>query len=257
VDLHTGTIVGVEALIRWRRGDGEIISPADFIPMAEDTGLIVEIGDWVLAQACADLGEILGKGYGIKMSVNLSPRQFRQEDLLGKIRATLTQSGVGPEGLIFEITEGSVMENEKKAIVLLGALRGMGAEISIDDFGTGYSSLYYLKQLPIGELKIDRRFVKDIAGHGDNVAIVAAIIAMAKSLGMRVVAEGVETGEQLHFLRRHGCDQMQGFLFSKAVAKEELLSMLGQGAQLDIAAYDGSAQQPLPFAARAEGEATA
>jgi diguanylate cyclase (GGDEF)-like protein/PAS domain S-box-containing protein len=257
VDLHTGTIVGVEALIRWRRGDGEIISPADFIPMAEDTGLIVEIGDWVLAQACADLGEILGKGYGIKMSVNLSPRQFRQEDLLGKIRATLAQSGIGPEGLIFEITEGSVMENEKKAIVLLGALRGMGAEISIDDFGTGYSSLYYLKQLPIGELKIDRRFVKDIAGHGDNVAIVAAIIAMAKSLGMRVVAEGVETGEQLHFLRRHGCDQMQGFLFSKAVAKEELLSMLGRGAQLDVAAYDGSAQQPLPFAARAEGEAMA
>lgn len=257
VDLNTGTIVGVEALIRWRRGDGEIISPADFIPMAEDTGLIVEIGDWVLAQACADLGEILGKGYGLKMAVNLSPRQFRQEDLLGKIRATLAQNGIGPEGLIFEITEGSVMENEEKAIVLLGALRGMGAEISIDDFGTGYSSLYYLKQLPIGELKIDRRFVKDIGAHGDNVAIVAAIIAMAKSLGMRVVAEGVETGEQLHFLRRHGCDQMQGFLFSKPVAKEELLSMLGRGAQLDVAAYDGSTQQPLPFAARAEGEATA
>ena len=191
------------------------------------------------------------------MSVNLSPRQFRQEDLLGKIRATLTRSGIGPEGLIFEITEGSVMENEKKAIVLLGALRGMGAEISIDDFGTGYSSLYYLKQLPIGELKIDRRFVKDIAGHGDNVAIVAAIMAMAKSVGMRVVAEGVETGEQLHFLRRHGCDQMQGFLFSKAVAKEDLLAMLGRGAQLDIAVHEGRAQQPLPFAARTEGEATA
>jgi diguanylate cyclase (GGDEF)-like protein/PAS domain S-box-containing protein len=257
VDLNTGRIVGVEALIRWRRGDGEIISPVDFIPMAEDTGLIVEIGDWVLAQACADLGEILGKGYGIKMAVNLSPRQFRQEDLLGKIRATLVQSGIGPEGLIFEITEGSVMENEEKAIVLLGALRGMGAEISIDDFGTGYSSLYYLKQLPIGELKIDRRFVKDIAGHGDNVAIVAAIIAMAKSLDMRVVAEGVETGEQLHFLRRHGCDQMQGFLFSKPVAKEELLAMLGRGAQLDVAVHEGRAQQPLPFAARTEGEATA
>ena len=255
VDLVTGTIVGVEALVRWRRGDGEIINPADFIPMAEDTGLIVEIGDWVLAQACADLGEILGKGYGIKMSVNLSPRQFRQEDLLGKIRATLAQSGIGPEGLIFEITEGSVMENEQKAIVLLGALRGMGAEISIDDFGTGYSSLYYLKQLPIGELKIDRRFVRDIAGHGDNVAIVAAIIAMAKSLGMRVVAEGVETGEQLHFLRRHGCDQMQGFLFSKPVAKEVLLEMLDCGAQLDVAVYDNG-QQPLPFAARVESEAT-
>ena len=255
VDLDTGTIVGVEALIRWCRGDGEIISPADFIPMAEDTGLIVEIGDWVLAQACADLGEILGKGYGIKMSVNLSPRQFRQEDLLGKIRATLDQSGIGPEGLIFEITEGSVMENEQKAIVLLGALRGMGAEISIDDFGTGYSSLYYLKQLPIGELKIDRRFVMDITGHGDNVAIVAAIIAMAKSLGMRVVAEGVETGEQLHFLRKHGCDQMQGFLFSKPVAKEALLEMLGCDARLDVAAYGNSAQQPLPFALRVEGEA--
>ncbi|MCX5865038.1 MAG: EAL domain-containing protein [Deltaproteobacteria bacterium] len=256
VDLVTGTIVGVEALVRWRRGDGEIINPADFIPMAEDTGLIVEIGDWVLAQACADLGEILGQGYGIKMSVNLSPRQFRQEDLLGKIRATLAAAGIGPERLIFEITEGSVMENEQKAIVLLGALRGMGAEISIDDFGTGYSSLYYLKQLPIGELKIDRRFVRDIVGHGDNVAIVTAIIAMAKSLNMRVVAEGVETGEQLHFLRRHGCDEMQGFLFSKPVAKEVLLEMLDCGTQLDLAAYDNSPQQPLPFAVRVEDEAT-
>jgi len=256
VDLNTGRIAGVEALIRWRRGDGEIISPVDFIPMAEDTGLIVEIGDWVLGQACVDLGEILGKGYGLKMSVNLSPRQFRQEDLLGKIRATLAATGIGPEGLIFEITEGSVMENEQKAIVLLGALRGMGAEISIDDFGTGYSSLYYLKQLPIGELKIDRRFVKDIMGHGDNVAIVAAIIAMAKSLGLRVVAEGVETEEQLRFLRRHDCDQMQGFLFSKPVAKEALLEMLGCGAQLEVAAYDNS-QQSLPFAAKAEGEMTA
>lgn len=254
VDLDTGRIAGAEALVRWRRGDGEIINPADFIPMAEDTGLIVEIGDWVLAQACADLGEILGQGYGLKMAVNLSPRQFRQEDLLGKIRATLTASGIGPEGLIFEITEGSVMENEQKAIVLLGALREMGAGISIDDFGTGYSSLYYLKQLPIGELKIDRRFVKDIAGHGDNVAIVAAIIAMAKSLNMRVVAEGVETGEQVRFLRRHGCDQMQGFLFSKPVAKEALLEMLDCDARLDLTAYGSSPQQPLPFAARTEGE---
>ncbi|MFA7347779.1 MAG: EAL domain-containing protein [Desulfurivibrionaceae bacterium] len=250
VDLNTGRIVGVEALIRWRHGDGEIINPADFIPMAEDTGLIVEIGDWVLAQACADLGEILGKGYGLKMSVNLSPRQFRQDNLLGKIRATLAAAGIGPEGLIFEITEGSVMENEQKAIVLLGELRGMGAGISIDDFGTGYSSLYYLKQLPIGELKIDRRFVRDIVGRGDEVAIVAAIIAMAKSLDMRVVAEGVETGEQLHFLRRHGCDEMQGFLFSKPVGKETLLSMLDQGVRLDVAGYDSNPQQPLPFVAR-------
>jgi len=223
--------------------------------MAEDTGLIVEIGDWVLAQACADLGEILGKGYAIKMAVNLSLRQFRQDNLLGKIRATLSAAGIGPEGLIFEITEGSVMENEQKAIVLLGELRRMGAGISIDDFGTGYSSLYYLKQLPIGELKIDRRFVRDIMAHGDNVAIVAAIIAMAKSLGMRVVAEGVETVEQLRFLRSHGCDQMQGFLFSKPVAKEALLEMLDYGARLDVAAYDASPQQPLPFVAKAEGEA--
>lgn len=257
VDLKTGRIVGVEALIRWRRGDGEIISPADFIPMAEDTGLIVEIGDWVFAQACADLGEIHGMGYGLKMSVNLSPRQFRQEDLLGKMRVTLSQAGIGPEGLIFEITEGSVMENEQKAIVLLGELRAMGAEISIDDFGTGYSSLYYLKQLPIGELKIDRSFVRDIMDHGDNMAIVAAIIAMAKSLNMRVVAEGVETGEQLHFLCTHGCDEMQGFLFSRPVAKEALLEMLDRGARLDVAPYDSSPQQPLPFVARAEGEAEA
>jgi len=189
------------------------------------------------------------------MSVNLSPRQFRQDNLLGKIRATLAAAGIGPEGLIFEITEGSVMENEQKAIVLLGELRGMGAGISIDDFGTGYSSLYYLKQLPIGELKIDRRFVRDIVGRGDDVAIVAAIIAMAKSLDMRVVAEGVETGEQLHFLRRHGCDEMQGFLFSKPVVKEALLEMLDQAVQLDVAGYDNNPQQPLPFVARSEGEA--
>jgi diguanylate cyclase (GGDEF)-like protein/PAS domain S-box-containing protein len=248
VDLGTGRIVGVEALIRWRREDGEIVSPVDFIPMAEDTGLIVEIGDWVFAQACADLGEILRMGYGIKMSVNLSPRQFRQKDLVGKIRETLEQAGIAPEGLIFEITEGSVMENEGKALALLGGLREIGAGISIDDFGTGYSSLYYLKQLPIGELKIDRRFVKDIMGRGDNVAIVVAIIAMAKSLKMRVVAEGVETVEQLQFLRRHGCDEMQGFLFSKPVAKEALLEMLALGVQLDAAVYRKSQQQPLPFA---------
>ncbi len=256
VDLNTGRVVGVEALVRWRRGDGEIINPADFIPMAEDTGLIVEIGDWVLGQACADLGEILGRGYGIKMSVNLSPRQFRQEDLLGKIRATLVATGIGPEGLIFEITEGSVMENERKAIVLLGELREMGAGISIDDFGTGYSSLYYLKQLPIGELKIDRRFVNDIKGHGDNMAIVVAIIAMAKSLNMRVVAEGVETGEQLHFLRKHGCDEIQGFLFSKPVAKDTLLEMFDRGTQLEIAAYDPG-PSPLPFVGKVEGETIA
>ncbi len=255
VELATGRIVGVEALIRWRRGDGEITSPIDFIPMAEDTGLIVEIGDWVLAQACADLGEILGKGYGLKMSVNLSPRQFRQEDLLGKIRATLTQAGIGAEGLIFEITERSVMENEQKAIVLLGELRAMGAEISIDDFGTGYSSLYYLKQLPIGELKIDRRFVRDIMDHGDNMAIVVAIIAMAKSLNLLVVAEGVETEEQLRFLCTHGCDEMQGFLFSRPVAKEVLLEMLDRGERLDVASHDSGSQPTLSSVAGAEGEA--
>ena len=252
VDLNTGRIVGVEALLRWRREDGEMISPADFIPMAEDTGLIVEIGDWVLVQACTDLCEILGKGYGLKMSVNLSPRQFRQTDLAGKIRATLAAAGIGAEGLIFEITEGSVMENEGKAIALLGELRGMGAGISIDDFGTGYSSLYYLKQLPVGELKIDRRFINDIMAQGNDGAIVVAIIAMAKSLDMRVVAEGVETGEQLHFLRRYGCDQMQGFLFSKAVAKDTLLEMLDRGVALDLAAYKSSPQQLLPFGAKAE-----
>ncbi|MGV1097789.1 EAL domain-containing protein [Thiovibrio sp. JS02] len=252
VDLLSGQVVGVEALVRWAHRNGDLVGPADFIPMAEDTGLIIEIGDWVLRQACEDLQKIRAAGYGLKMSVNLSPRQFRQEDVCVKVRRIIAGVGIEPGALIFEITEGTVMENERKAVALLNELKEMGCGISIDDFGTGYSSLYYLKQLPIGELKIDRKFVKDIMQHGDDMAIVTAIISMAKSLKLLVVAEGVETMDQLVFLRRLGCDQMQGFLVSRPLPREELLALLASDQRLAV--FQRASQHPLPFGAK---EATA
>lgn len=247
VDLVTGQVVGVEALMRWRHMDGNLIPPNDFIPLAEDTGLIVEIGEWVLRQACADLQELRARGHCLSMSVNLSPRQFRQKELVERVGQVIAETGTNPADLLFEITEGTVMDNENKAIALLGRFKEMGLGLAIDDFGTGYSSLYYLKQLPIGELKIDRKFVKDIMVHEDDLAIVTAIISMAKSLRLRVVAEGVEDEDQLALLSRLGCDQMQGFLFSKPLPKNELLRLLDSGKSIDLATLGNGRQQPLPF----------
>ena len=253
VDLFTGRVMGVEALIRWRRPGGELVGPAAFIPMAEESGLIIELGDWVLAQACEDLKALRAAGHELAMAVNLSPRQFRREHVCARIRETIAAAGMEPRAFVFEITEGTVMENEEKAVGLLNELQAMGAGIAIDDFGTGYSSLYYLKRLPIGELKIDRKFVKDIGQQGDDAAIVTAIISMAKSLKLRVVAEGVETVEQLSFLRNRGCDQLQGFLVSPPLPREELFAFLASGGHL--AFFQGASQHPLPFGARGEDPA--
>ena len=247
IDVGSGRIAGVEALIRWRHENGEVISPNDFIPLAEDTGLIVEIGEWVLQQACTDVKKLWDKGHPISVSVNISPRQFRQENLPGKVAQVLEKTGLPAEALLLEITEGTVMENEEKSLVLLNTLRDMGVGLSIDDFGTGYSSLYYLKQLPIRELKIDRKFVRDIPKDEDDMAITSAIISMAKSLKLRVVAEGVETDEQMKVLRRRRCDHIQGFLFSRPISEEALHELLDSGKLFDSRQQKGRNQISLPF----------
>lgn len=247
VDLVSGRIAGVEALVRWKNSADQIISPREFIPLAEDSGLIVAIGEWVIEQACRDAKEWCDMGFRLQVSVNLSPRQFRQENLAATVAAVLRKTGLPTECLGFEITESTVMDNEQKAIAVLSGLKSMGLELSVDDFGTGYSSLYYLKHLPLDVLKIDRRFIRDLMHHEDDCAITSAIISMAKSLKLKVVAEGVEEREQLAFLRNRGCDQMQGYLFSRPVAKEELLAMLKADRRLDLPDIDDSGQRFLPF----------
>ncbi len=220
-----GSVLGVEALLSWENSHGQI-SPAQFIPVAEETGLIVPIGEWVLNTACAQLARWQADGWPrLRMSVNLSVRQFRQQDMAGNVARALAAAGLNPEHLDLEITESILLE-EQSVINTLHELDSMGVEISIDDFGTGYSSLSYLKRLPIDTLKIDRSFVQNIPGDADDAAIALAILAMARSLGIRVVAEGVETAEQLAFLRRHGCDAMQGYFFSKPLPADELGALL-------------------------------
>ncbi|MEW6595370.1 MAG: EAL domain-containing protein [Thermodesulfobacteriota bacterium] len=247
IDLVSGRIVGAEALVRWKNAQGELVSPRDFIPLAEDSGLVVAIGEWVMEQACRDARKWCDQGFRIQVSVNLSPRQFRQEDLVDVVAATLQKTGLPTECLAFEITESTVMDNEQKALGVLGRFQEMGISLAVDDFGTGYSSLYYLKHLPIDELKIDRRFIRDLPGHEDDCAITAAIISMAKSLKLTVVAEGVEEREQLAFLREHGCEQMQGYLFSPPVPYDELIAMLAADRRLQLPDSTEAGQRFLPF----------
>lgn len=220
-----GSVRGVEALLRWNNGQ-DLISPIQFIPIAEETGLIVPIGEWVLNKACAQLARWQADGWPhLRMSVNLSVRQFRHQDMVGNVAKALAAAGLKSEYLELEITESILLE-EQSVINTLYELDRMGVEISIDDFGTGYSSLSYLKRLPIDTLKIDRSFVQNIPEDADDAAIAQAILAMASSLGIDVVAEGVETIEQLAFLRHHGCDALQGNYFSKPLPADELVVLL-------------------------------
>jgi diguanylate cyclase (GGDEF)-like protein/PAS domain S-box-containing protein len=225
MDIQTGTVVGCEALCRWDRG-GELISPVEFIPLAEETGLILPIGEWVLRRACQDAVDWQKKGCPIKVSVNLSPRQFRHSNLEGMIDAILAETGLSPRFLELEITEGIVMNNVQETIRMLQMLRKRGFSFSIDDFGTGYSSLQYLKQLPLDTLKIDRAFVQGLPEDEEDVAITTAIISLAHSLGLKVVAEGVENEAQLHFLSQRGCELIQGYLFSKPVDADSFFSFM-------------------------------
>ena len=227
VDIGTGRIVATEALVRWDHPQLGRIGPARFIPVAEESGLIVPLGEWVLRQACTQL--MLWREQGIqppRMVVNLSPRQFRQKHLLRNFYRVLSETGVDPHWLGLEITESVIMDNPEISIGILQELKALGFELSLDDFGTGYSSLSYLKRLPIDKLKIDQSFVRDITTDVDDEAMVAAIIVMAHQLNIEVVAEGVETEGQLAFLREQGCDEFQGYLFSRPQPPEELYASL-------------------------------
>ncbi|MGB5605739.1 MAG: EAL domain-containing protein, partial [Gammaproteobacteria bacterium] len=216
IDLKTCRASGLEALIRWDNPEMGMVSPADFIPLAEETDLIVPIGEWVLSTVCSQMRAWRDAGMEpLRVAVNLSARQFRQEDLKAKITAFLQHSGIESEWLELELTETAVMQDIQASSVLLNDLRKMGVKISMDDFGTGYSSLSMLKRLPLDTLKIDQSFVREVTEEQDNAAIVNAVITLGQSLRFRVVAEGVETQEQLELLQGLGCDEVQGYLFSR------------------------------------------
>jgi len=227
VAIKTGEITGMEALARWKSPDLGIVPPNEFIPLAEETGLIKEIGERVLRTSCRQLKEWHDAGYDwLNIAVNLSARQFQQENLDDIVDAILKETGLTASKLDLEVTESMVMYDVDSAVITLRTFSLMGARISIDDFGTGYSSLSYLKKLPIDSLKIDRSFVQDIPGDDDGTAIVSTIISMAKNLGIKVIAEGVETEEQLEFLREHGCDEAQGYLYTPPVSADKFTELL-------------------------------
>jgi diguanylate cyclase (GGDEF)-like protein/PAS domain S-box-containing protein len=227
LDLRSGKINGVEALLRWENPALGRIPPDEFIPIAEEIGLIVPIGKWVLQTACAQNVEWQRQGFEpLRMAVNLSVRQFSDENLLRDIAAVLEQTGMDPTLLELEITEGMVIHNPDRVLLLLVAIKEMGVRLAIDDFGTGYSSLGQLKNFPLDTLKVDRSFISDIPANAGAMAIAQATIAMGKAMKLTVVAEGVETSEQANFLRLHGCDEMQGYHFSTALTPEALTLLL-------------------------------
>jgi diguanylate cyclase (GGDEF)-like protein len=232
VDLGTGCMVGMEALVRWNHPERGLVPPLEFIGLAEETGLILPIGAWVIRTACEQCLAWQKLGYGkIRMAVNLSVRQFEQPDLIEYIETVLADTGLEPHLLEIELTESLVMHDVNRSIEVLRQLKSLGLQMSVDDFGTGYSSLAYLKRFPIDLLKIDQSFVRDI-GTADDAAIVKAILAMAHSLGMRVIAEGVETEAQCDFLRLNMCDEIQGYLFSRPLSSEKIDELLARGARL-------------------------
>jgi diguanylate cyclase (GGDEF)-like protein len=223
LDLTANVVTGCEALLRWRHPDRGMISPADFIPVAEETGLIEEIGEWVLKQACAEAASWPGR---LRVAVNVSPVQFRSKTLALKVAAALAESGLTPERLELEITETVLIRDDEEALTILQQLRALGVRIALDDFGTGYSSLSYLHRFPFDKIKIDRSFIKDIGEPDDSSPIVQAVVTMAAARYMVTTAEGVETENQREILRRLGCTQMQGYLFSPAIPSPKLNKLL-------------------------------
>jgi diguanylate cyclase (GGDEF)-like protein/PAS domain S-box-containing protein len=229
LDLRSGRITGVEALVRWQHPDMGMVPPAQFIPLAEETGLIVPLGKWVLHTACAQGVAWQKQGLPpVHIAVNLSARQFADDDLVTDIAEALKTTGLQPQLLELELTESMVIQNSERASRVLAEIKAMGVRLAIDDFGVGYSSLTHLKRFPIDTLKVDRSFIRDVPGDTEDKAITEAIIAMGKSLNLTVVAEGVETQEQQTFLKEHACDEMQGFFFSKPIPGEAFAELLRQ-----------------------------
>nr|WP_246347357.1 GGDEF domain-containing phosphodiesterase [Desulfurispira natronophila] len=232
VSLLSGKVTGVEALLRWQR-EGQMISPADFIPLAEKSGDILPIGEWVLRTACKQLRRWHDEGHDhLGVAVNLSGKQFRDTQLVDLVKDALQESGIPPQCLNLEITENMLIERVEEAIETMKRITELGVQMSIDDFGRGYSSLTYLKRFPINVLKVDQSFVKDLPTGQKDVAIASNIISLGKSLNLKVIAEGVETGDQLEFIRSRNCHEMQGFLFSKAITPEKISAMLRSGKHL-------------------------
>jgi diguanylate cyclase (GGDEF)-like protein/PAS domain S-box-containing protein len=221
-----GTPIGAEALLRWRRADGVLIPPDVFIPVAEASGQIVALGAWVLRQACLTWCELDRVGHALPLSINISPRQFREPDFVSQVQAIIGACNVPPQQLIFEVTEGLLVDDLDLTIARMGELAQFGIRFSIDDFGTGYSNLAYLRRMPLYELKIDKSFMRDMPHDINGTAIVQSILAMAGHLKLRVVAEGIETAEQAHFLNEHGSPCMQGYLFCRPMALSDLVERL-------------------------------
>ena len=213
-----GATVGGELLMRWTHPSKGAISPSVFIPIAEESGMILSVGKWALHEGCRALVRLEKEGHAIPLSINISPQQFRQNDFVAQVKTALVQSGANPSNLLFEVTENLLIENLDETVARMLEITHLGIRFSIDDFGTGYSSLSYLKRLPLFELKIDKSFIQDAPEDSDDTAIVRSILSMAKHLRLRVVAEGVETLMQADFLVGAGCEVMQGYLFARPMA---------------------------------------
>ena len=230
VVLQTNAVNAFEALLRWNHPTRGLVSPADFIPIAEETGLIIPLGEWVLKAACAEAVEWPDH---IKVAVNLSPAQLNNRNLVSMVKAALDESGMSPHKLQLEITESVLLQNTFTTLATLHELRKMGVQIALDDFGTGYSSLSYLRSFPFDKIKIDRSFIQDLSNVAEPLAIVNAVAGLAKCLNMTSTAEGVETREQMETLQAIGCTEMQGYLFSKARPANEIRQFFTQGAFKD------------------------
>jgi EAL domain-containing protein (putative c-di-GMP-specific phosphodiesterase class I) len=234
--IHDTTTTGVEALLRWEHPERGIVQPGEFLPLLEDTGLIVPVGRWVLHEACRQGAIWHDAGHEIMMSVNASARQMAAGTLFTDVRDALDASGFNPSHLVVEITEGTLMHDSDLAVDQLKAIKAMGVRVAIDDFGTGYSSLAYLRQFPVDILKIDRSFITDLTHSHDSLAVVHALIQLGKTLGLETVAEGIEHEDQLLQLREEDCDTGQGFLISKPLPPEELSELLDRAAEAAAAA---------------------
>ncbi len=227
MNIATGKIIGLEALLRWQHPALGLVPPDKFIRIAENSGLIMPIGEWVLRTACSQARKWQEEGLSVvPVAVNVSAVQFRQEDFPEIVRRVLHETGLAPQYLELELTESLLLSNADVVFSVLQQLTAMGLRLAIDDFGTGYSSLSYLKKFPVSKLKIDRSFIRDIAVNPDDMAITTAIISMAKSLNLKVIAEGVENEAQMSFLRAHECDEIQGYYFCKPLAAGEVADKL-------------------------------